>query len=188
MLTFTNREDQKILLLTLLAEKFAQKKQADSCFLFAEQALKLAKKSSSKTGEAEALYVLGQGYKIRNNHHLSVANYQKALKICEQLGYFGKEPYTESNLQLKILQGPAGLYAGFHVDSSLYYRIKLLPLISRFKTHRLEAKITLDIGNSYLNAGDYAKALDYYFKSLELKNKYQLKDLLDEDCLEYGRH
>ncbi|NBB19242.1 tetratricopeptide repeat protein [Runella sp. CRIBMP] len=182
MLTFTNREDQKILLMSLLADKFAQKKQADSCFLFAEQALKLAKKYRLKTGEAEALYVLGQGYKIQNNHYLSVANYQKALKICEQLGYFGKEPYTESNLQLKILQGLAGLYDGFQVDSSLYYRMKLLPLTSWFKTHRLEAKITLDIGNSYLNAGDYAKALDYYFKSLELKNKYQLKDLLDEDC------
>ncbi|MCP1382522.1 hypothetical protein [Runella salmonicolor] len=121
VLTFTNREDQKILLMSLLAEKFAQKKQADSCFLFAEQALKLAKKYRSKTGEAEALYVLGQGYKIQNNHYLSVANYQKAQKICEQLGYFGKEPYTQSNLQLKILQGLAGLYDGFQVDSSLYY-------------------------------------------------------------------
>ncbi len=168
--------------MTRLAEEYAKRRLGDSCLLIATQALAEAKKIRSTTAQAEALYALAQGYRTLNNHKAAIIHYLKTLAICKKEGYFGQTPYSEDNLQIKILIGVAAHYDGFQIDSSLYYRMELLALSTHYQTYRLKAKTTLDIGNSYLNGGDYAKALDFYLQSLELKKKYKLKDLVDEDC------
>lgn len=182
VLTSSKQGEKKAFAMAYLAEAYAEKNQTDSCLIYAKTAFREARKILPRNAEAEAWYVLGQGYRLQNAHTLALTYYRSALALCKKLNYFGQNPYSEDNLQIKILLGISSLYAGYHVDSSLIYRKELLPLVERFKTYRLQAKITLDIGNSYLNGGDYAKALDFYFKSLEIKNLYRLNDLIDEDC------
>lgn len=181
IITLSQKGEQKTFAMARLAEVYANNQRSDSCLVIAQMALQEAKNISSKKAEAMALYALGQGYKSQS-HTLALTHYKKALALCRELNFYGLNPYSEDNLLLKILQEMADQYDGYQIDSSLRCRMEALLLAVRFQTHRLEAKITLQIGNSYINRGDYAKALDFYFRALELKKRYQLRDLLGEDC------
>ncbi len=155
-----------ILLIALIVSSHAQNKQVDSL-------LQALKQWQAKTGlQADTnlyniYYKLGISFQ-NNNPDTAIYFLNKSVEKAQQL--------TD---KLKEAESTKSLGKCFFVKSNYpkamkeyEYALKLLTdKVSEKSLKRkqeVQAAILGNIGNVYLNQGDYAKALDYYFKALKI--------------------
>lgn len=140
---------------------------------YAEKALKKARSTGYKKGEAEVLNNTGIIYDYQGNFAKSLTNYFKALRIQETIGDEKGLAYTCSNIGLIYSNQRNFEEALRYHKRSLAIRKKLNFLPGLSASHN-------NIGIIYMNQKRYDAALEHYFEAVKidsaLRDLYGLSD------------
>ncbi len=132
------------------------------------KAIDISIKIGNKKDEANALINLGGIYYNMGQPDKTVENFEKALKIYEELGDLEKVMHVNSTL------------ASFsHMSGNLQEAIGLQQKVLTYyeeKNDKLNVSQSLHSLGRYYTGNDNDKALEYYYKSLEIKEEIEAKD------------
>ncbi len=143
----------------------------DNSIHFAEDAVKLSRKLSYKSGQVSSLLNLGIAHKSNNN-------IGKAIEYCLQSLLIQKEIAGKSEI-VNSLCGIGDLYkANRNFDKAFEFYIKALKLcesipesadsVKNTGNKKLEAKVNYLIGQLYQSQNSYDSSLRYFFRSLKI--------------------
>ena len=160
----------------------------DSAIFCYEKAVGLAEKNLAKSSsslstlqqlfavlKARAIRYIGIVYYEQGSYDKAIQNFQKSLKIFEEL----VSRCTEKRLKLISEDGMAQCYnniGNIHYDNGSYDKA-IEYFLKSLKTHEdLGAKSSMagcyvNMGNVYFDQGLYDKSKEYYFKSLNLSEE-----------------
>lgn len=144
---------------------------------------------SSKAHYFDALIILGENkypheqffiysqlsrlYELKNNKE-SYLYLEKALKIAEEYGY-------DKKLVLKLAQKIAFMTLKLNeYNKTIYHSLRIINILDNEKREKEKIPYLNYLGDSYYNTGNYQNALNYYFKELELRRKYDDNPLNDD--------
>ncbi|MDM5297572.1 tetratricopeptide repeat protein [Bacillus pumilus] len=120
--------------------------------------------------QAEFHFKVAEAYYIMKQTHVSMHHIMKALDIYRQ-----HEQYKVRQIQCLIVI--AGNYDDFkRYEKSLEHLKTAYSIALKLKDQSLMGKVLLNIGNTYDRQQDYAKAIQYYYESLEVSED-GVKDL-----------
>ncbi len=150
-----------------LQNKFANEflyESIDNSYIFAEDALKNAKRIGYINGQVDALLNLGNCFNLKYEDSLAIDYFFQAYQLSEKGKYnFG---LTQSLMSIGL-----SMYYINQYDSSLYYSNKALKIASKTKNKSDESKILQNIGNVYKKSNSPDTALEYYLKSLSIREE-----------------
>ncbi|MCD4655634.1 diguanylate cyclase [bacterium] len=135
---------------------------------YAQQALKLAKKTKFRKGEAEGHMIIGTSYYVRGNYDKALKSYKKSLKVCEQIGE--KKGIANCYGNIGNIHKNLGDY-----EQALGYHMRALKIKEEIGDKSGMAGSHNNIGIIYDEQKECDQALDCYKKALrifeELENK-----------------
>jgi tetratricopeptide (TPR) repeat protein len=153
-------------------------KNLDSAMLFAERANNMIGKLESDTSASDVYVNLGNVYRARGNHALSLDYYFKAKRILEMT--LEEEPSSIEVMQkLANTYSYIGVYYFYQLkyDQALgYYEesLKILEEIRRLDPDAFsmydQVKLFNNMAGLYIRAMDYDRAIEYYKTALELND------------------
>ena len=160
---------------TLLLASYAMKglifKQLDKYEQAIEQqlkSLKMAQASGNKNGEATAYTNIAQLYNNLSNTSQSLAYYQKARKLFEQMNDTVRIVHVYIGLGNHFYYRSSNENAAHYLDSALYYFNKVLQMRSYAEgVDIISAKLYNNLGNVYRDKQQYNKANIFYKKAYE---------------------
>ena len=138
--------------------------QPDSALILADRLYEFSSKKNNKKGMGSALNLKGIGYYVKSDFPKALSNYQRSLKIKEEIGDKSGIGQTLSNIGL--IYNRWGDYI-----KALDYHQRSLKISEDLKNKRRIASILISIGNVYGNQDDYPKAIDYYQRSLKINEE-----------------
>lgn len=128
----------------------------DSCLYYANQALELSDSLNFTSGEAEAIFNVGNGYFYMFDLNNALMNYLSSLRIFEKLG----DSDSHGNLLLQI--GFINAFVGNHEKSINYYR-KAQSIFNNMGNKYAELFAIGSIGAAFLHQlKKYDSAFIYY--------------------------
>lgn len=132
----------------------------DEAIKYAELALKKSRLIGYKTGEASAYNFLGIAYTIATDYTKAIENYSLAISVCEKT--------TDRKIIIKIYNNIGITYGRMGDDEKqIHSYMQSLKMSEESNDTASIAIIYQNIGSVYME-NDNDKALDYFFKSLEL--------------------
>ncbi|MFH1322034.1 MAG: tetratricopeptide repeat protein [Bacteroidota bacterium] len=153
------------------------------------QALKMDKELGDKESFAVDLGNIGSIYKDQGNYPKALEYYYKALEIAEELG-------NKSHIASWL--GNIGIvyYEQSDYPKALGYYYKALKMVEELGdkgdiaiwlnnigiVYKKQGDLSLQQGDTAQTSRDYSKALEYYFKALELRKELGAKNLISS-CL-----
>jgi len=129
-----------------------------------QMALALNDETLDPENEANLLLNLGNGHYLLNNHN-SASQYYKQRK-SSGVAFFN--PARESIFHQRF--GESAFKSGFHDESLTQYK-KALKIVSAKKDLSRMAELNDRIALVYQDKGDFAKAVEYFSKTLELNQQ-----------------
>jgi CHAT domain-containing protein/Tol biopolymer transport system component/Tfp pilus assembly protein PilF len=129
-----------------------------------QMALALNDETLDPENEANLLLNLGNGHYLLNNHN-SAAQYYKQRK-SSGINFFN--PARESIFHQRF--GESAFKSGFHDEALIQYK-KALKLVEGKKDLNRMAELNDRIALVYQDKGDFAKAVEYFSKTLELNQQ-----------------
>ena len=133
----------------------------DDGIIYGGQEAALATKLNFQTGLASANNVLGACYLSKNDTSRSLAYFQQAMTIYQQMGRKGRAGSTSFNI------GNVYFSIGDEQKAIEYY-YKALNIAEEINDSNSLATCNSAIGNVYSTVRDYATALEYYRRSLKI--------------------
>lgn len=155
--------------------------------------LKIAEEINDEYGKRAALGNLGILYKYIGNYDLAIENYTKCLKMSEKVGDKSGIASSYNNIgiiYLTIADSSLKVNAKEYYKKSLEYELKAAQIWNSLDDQRGLADAYSNIGNVYESLADnidvslddikqkknspnsdYSKALEYYTKSLKIREK-----------------
>ncbi len=197
----TKNDTLRLVLLTLLSNKYSDKKY-DSVLFFAEQQLPLAQKLNYKIDEAYALDIMAESMlHLRNTRILETL--LKGIKIVEDTRseknilpkkyldmiiywdtvFLPKDRWTPRSLRLDELANlytGLGLFYGLTMENrqkQLFYFFKAKDIFMSLKDTSSLAMIYTNIGDAYLNLNQLDSGLVYSKKSYDMSPKTAFEKL-----------
>ena len=153
-------------------------KHLDSAMLFAEKANNMIGELESDTSVSDVYVNLGNVYRARGNHALSLDYFFKAKRILEKL--VEDEPNSiEIKIKLSQLYSYIGVNYFYQIkyDQGLEYyeeSLKILEVIRRMVPNSYsiydEVKLFNNMAGIYIRTLDYDRAIEYYKTALELND------------------
>lgn len=153
-------------------------KHLDSAMLYAERANNMIGELKSDTSVSDVYVNLGNVYRARGNHALSLDYYFKAKRILENL--VEDEPdVIESKLKLSNIYGYIGVNYFYQLkyDQALEYyeeSLKIQEEIRRINPDSYsmydQVRLFNNMAGIYIRAFDYDRAIEYYKTALELND------------------
>ncbi len=175
ILKTTKEDTTRVKTLNALAWEL-QYNNPDTAFYYSKQALVLAEKTDWKKGIANSYHHLGGLYIDKGNYPLALDYNNKALKIYKEIN--DKKGIAAIFVNIGIVHGcqsnnPKALeyyFKSLKMNEELLEQVKHSGNPDKIR----EAKKSLshdfsNIGTIYQRQGNYPKALEYYFKSLKIK-------------------
>ncbi|VAX26664.1 hypothetical protein MNBD_NITROSPINAE05-713, partial [hydrothermal vent metagenome] len=129
-----------------------------------QMALALNDGSSDPENEANLLLNLGNGHYLLNNFN-SAAQYYKERK-SSGIGFFN--PARQSIFHQRF--GESAFKSGFHEEAIIQYK-KALKIVAGKESLNRMAELNDRIALVYQDRGDFAKAVEYFSKTLELNQQ-----------------
>lgn len=150
--------------------KYIVNTEKDKVIEYAHEALEIAEQLDNIALKIQAYINLAKIYNLQNKNINAINYYQKVASLCEQAN-------DTTNL--------AGVYFGLATiyrsqewyKKAEQYNQKALSIISEHPKYKtLKAKIYNNIGILYNQQKDYVKSIEYFIKSLKIKE--EIKDTL----------
>ncbi len=129
-----------------------------------QMALALNDEKLDPENEANLLLNLGNGHHLLNNHNSAYQYYNK--RKSSGIPFFNLE--RESIFHQRF--GASAFKSGFHGESLIQYK-KALKIVSGKKDLNRMAELNDRIALVYQDKGDFAKAVEYFSKTLELNQQ-----------------
>lgn len=170
----TEKDTSRVNLLNDFAESALQIDQEKS-IIYAEEAFELASMLNFKKGEAESLKYIGMIYQKQGNFPMSLENYQKAIKVDEEIG--NKQEIALCLKYIGIVNEKLGNYS---LSIENYH--KALSINEEINNELEKANCLLNIGVAYHRHGNYSMSLENYQKALKIYEELDSKQLL-ANCL-----
>ncbi|HXE91515.1 MAG TPA: protein kinase [Terriglobales bacterium] len=130
-----------------------------------QRAVELCRAINNREGEVDALLNLGEIYRVKGDAAKAWETAQDASRVAQSLGYEASLLATEKFL------GDVLASQGKLEEARRHY----LPVIetgAEVRNNRFQAQTLMNIGVTYWNQGDLAKARDYFEQSLAQWRRY----------------
>jgi len=155
---------EKIEALNHYAEKIRPSNIAQS-LLFSEQAIALAEANDFKKGLAYAYWNHGIACRLQARYDDALSSLDKALHLYNNL--------EDRKGQSRILNSKGNIYLTLlDSEQALYFFNKALELSISSDDKKQTAVIHSNFGLVYQETGDYPKALENYFKSMQIYSEH----------------
>jgi adenylate cyclase len=140
--------------------------QPDSAFYYAQLQYDFAKSKGLKKQVANALNLIGVSFSVRGNFIEALDNYQRSLKIEEEIG---------DQKRISTLLSNIGNTYDFQGDypKALDYHLRSLKIVEKTGDRYGFAASMSNIGNIYAQLGEYSQSLDYHLQSLKIREEIE---------------
>jgi serine phosphatase RsbU (regulator of sigma subunit) len=141
--------------------------QSNDSLIYLEQALKLSEKLDYKKGEASSLFFIGCHYYSNEKYDKALEYYLKSRELAETYGY--------KKLLANVYKFIGFIYRPKEPNTAVEYYAKSLKILTDLKDERSASYLLSAIGNVYEGTSggkdNKQSALDYYLKSLEIRER-----------------
>ncbi len=136
-----------------------------------QRALDLCRALGNREGEADALLSLGEIYRLKGDLSRAWETGQEASRLAQSLGY------EASMLGSEKFLGDVLATQGKPEEARRHYRT-VIETGAKVRNNRRQAQTLMNIGVTYWNQGDLAKAREYFEQSLAQWRRYgEYRDL-----------
>jgi signal transduction histidine kinase len=133
----------------------------DSMLAVSMRALELARRTSYRKGEAEALFQAGVAYSTQNKYDSGLAYYNRSLAVIQANGL--------QKLECQLLLDIIMVYSRINkIDDGLATAKRCIALSHKMGYWELEATAHLRSGDLYRDKTKYTEALDEYLSALKI--------------------
>ncbi len=146
---------------------------------YANMAYTIALKENSKKDIARSLQSIGLNYLSMGEFQLTLENYQKSLKIYEELN--DSSGICTSFNNISIVYNALSDY-----DMALKYSLKSLRISEKNPFSSLYIKTIGNIGNIYIKLNNYPEALKYIQEAIDLSDKSGVTSVLAHHLIALG--
>jgi tetratricopeptide (TPR) repeat protein len=151
----------------------------DSTLIYAEKSLQLSQKLNYPRGVANAYFLKGVAYQMKEQISQAIVQYEEAAK------YFST--YQDPRFQARTLNNLAILYQDQgNLSKALQIHQENLKIKEKLNDQLGIANTYSNMGNLFDIQSDYAKALEYHLKALRIREKIQDQNGMATSYLNLG--